>query len=224
MKKGWITVLVAAWGIGGIMDDARGQGHNGGHGLATGIDCTEIDIEYQYNPLLSDAENLALMERLFYQSLEKFDYCHNSQANQGGGQAGSGGGGSSSNGAGTKTASQPGGLQGSQAAMAASSNGDASLPSGLSGTESVLNNTVTRSMSEAMLEDTATNPMTSDNQPEKMLPNGAIPKDIPPADNDDMLAAQIRQAAIEEPDPEIQARLWDEYRSYKGLPTTSRLE
>ena len=52
--------------------------------------------------------------------------------------------------------------------------------------------------------------------------NGKIPDDIPPADNDSILEAQIRRAAMNEPDPEIRERLWDEYRKYKGLPTKGR--
>ena len=47
---------------------------------------------------------------------------------------------------------------------------------------------------------------------------GKDPEDIPPEDNDSALEAQIRQAAIEETDPELKKRLWDEYRRYKGLP------
>jgi hypothetical protein len=50
--------------------------------------------------------------------------------------------------------------------------------------------------------------------------NGKVPEGIPPADNDSALEAQIRQAAIEETDPELKKRLWDEYRRYKGLPVT----
>ena len=49
---------------------------------------------------------------------------------------------------------------------------------------------------------------------------GKVPEDIPPADNDSALEAQIRQAAIEETDPELKKRLWDEYRRYKGLPVS----
>jgi hypothetical protein len=51
--------------------------------------------------------------------------------------------------------------------------------------------------------------------------NGKVPEDIPPADNDSALEAQIRQAAIEETDPELKKRLWDEYRRYKGLPVAN---
>lgn len=51
--------------------------------------------------------------------------------------------------------------------------------------------------------------------------NGAVPKDIPPADNDSVLEAQIRKAAINEKDPAVQKKLWNEYRKYKGLPTVN---
>lgn len=54
---------------------------------------------------------------------------------------------------------------------------------------------------------------------QRVLKNGKLPDDIPPADNDSVLEAQIRQAAINEPDPVVQKKLWNEYRKYKGLPT-----
>lgn len=52
----------------------------------------------------------------------------------------------------------------------------------------------------------------------KVLLNGKLPDDIPSADNDSVLEAQIRKAATNEKDPEIQKKLWNEYRKYKGLP------
>ena len=48
--------------------------------------------------------------------------------------------------------------------------------------------------------------------------NGKLPEDIPSADNDSALAAQIRYAAENETDPVKKAQLWNEYRKYKGLP------
>ncbi len=47
--------------------------------------------------------------------------------------------------------------------------------------------------------------------------NGKLPEDIPPAANDDALAAQIRYAAENEPDPVKAKQLWNEYRKYKGM-------
>ncbi|WP_147301075.1 hypothetical protein [Aestuariispira insulae] len=55
-------------------------------------------------------------------------------------------------------------------------------------------------------------------QRQKVLANGKIPDDIPSADNDSVLEAQIRKAAEAETDPVVQKRLWNEYRKYKGLP------
>ncbi len=54
--------------------------------------------------------------------------------------------------------------------------------------------------------------------PEWLPHGGATPGDIPSANNDDVVAAQIRQAAEAEQDPQKRARLWNEYRRYKGLP------
>lgn len=47
--------------------------------------------------------------------------------------------------------------------------------------------------------------------------NGKIPEDIPPAENDDAIAAQIRLAAESESNPDIREKLWNEYRKYKGI-------
>ena len=60
-----------------------------------------------------------------------------------------------------------------------------------------------------------TPPASVDNK--KTLRNGKLPEDIPPADNDDIIAKQIREAALAEPDPQKQAKLWNEYRRYKGI-------
>ena len=43
------------------------------------------------------------------------------------------------------------------------------------------------------------------------------PEDIPDGSNDDVVARQLREAAMREPDPKVRERLWNEYRKYKGL-------
>jgi len=43
------------------------------------------------------------------------------------------------------------------------------------------------------------------------------PKDIPSGDDDDVVARQLREAAMREPDPAVREKLWDEYRKYKGI-------
>jgi hypothetical protein len=43
------------------------------------------------------------------------------------------------------------------------------------------------------------------------------PADIPTGDDDDVVARQLREAAMREPDPQLREKLWDEYRKYKGI-------
>jgi hypothetical protein len=45
----------------------------------------------------------------------------------------------------------------------------------------------------------------------------APPADIPDGTDDDVVARQLREAAMREPDPELREKLWDEYRKYKGI-------
>jgi hypothetical protein len=42
-----------------------------------------------------------------------------------------------------------------------------------------------------------------------------IPADIPDGRDDDIVARQLREAAMKETDPELRERLWEEYRKYK---------
>jgi hypothetical protein len=43
-----------------------------------------------------------------------------------------------------------------------------------------------------------------------------VPEDIPDGQDDDIVARQLRELAENETDPELQERLWDEYRKYKA--------
>lgn len=43
------------------------------------------------------------------------------------------------------------------------------------------------------------------------------PEDIPSGRDDDVVARQLREAAMSEPDPELREALWEEYRKYTGL-------
>jgi hypothetical protein len=42
-----------------------------------------------------------------------------------------------------------------------------------------------------------------------------VPPDIGDGRDDDIVARQLREAAVKEQDPELRERLWDEYREYK---------
>ena len=44
----------------------------------------------------------------------------------------------------------------------------------------------------------------------------SVPEDIPDARDDDVVARQLREAAMNETDPELKEKLWEEYRRYKG--------
>jgi hypothetical protein len=44
---------------------------------------------------------------------------------------------------------------------------------------------------------------------------GEVPAGIPDGSDDDIVARQLREAAMKETDPELRERLWDEYRKYK---------
>ena len=42
-----------------------------------------------------------------------------------------------------------------------------------------------------------------------------VPEDLASTEGDDVIARQLREAAMKEPDPELREKLWDEYRKYK---------
>lgn len=52
-------------------------------------------------------------------------------------------------------------------------------------------------------------------------PSFPPPGDIPSGNDDDVVARQLREAALHEPDAELREKLWDEYRKYTGLPVPS---
>lgn len=50
---------------------------------------------------------------------------------------------------------------------------------------------------------------------EKTSRSAVTPPDIPDGSDDDVVARQLREAAEKETDPQLRAKLWDEYRKYK---------
>ena len=105
---------------------------------------------------------------------------------------------------------------GGQGAGAGAGAGQGSIAaSGLSGTQ-----TAATAVAEPPPADAEQTPPTQQTQePIEAQGPGRAPIDIPPADNDGALAAQIRRAAETETDPVRRDRLWNEYRKIKGLPT-----
>jgi len=117
-----------------------------------------------------------------------------SQANEAGSQVmGNGGGGEGADGDGTEGAEGTFG-QGSISVAAANTGGAAgngTMPAGGATREGEYSNTAP--------------------------PTFAAPADIPSGDDDDVVARQLREAAMHEPDPVLREKLWDEYRKYTGL-------
>ena len=143
---------------------------------------------------LTRAERIARMDQAFYDSLARFDECR-SPAAAAGSQDGMAGSNPGTAGASAGTADARGGAS------------IESVPAqGVQGTEPPGSGEAT----------TATTTTTATQAPPPG--SGKIPDDIPSPDNDSVLAAQIRRAAMEEPDPRLRAELWNEYRRYKGLP------
>lgn len=174
---------------------------------ATEPDCTpgEIHADVDGRPLTRE-EKIARLDDALRDSLARFDECQaavsvstdagaqgaRGDATGAGGSAGSVAGADGGD-AGT---GEPGGAVESVAAE------------GVRGTEAPEESTETVSGAEP--------PTDSGGVPSGTL--GDIPHDIPAPDNDSVLEAQIRRAAMEETDPRIRADLWNEYRKYKGLP------
>lgn len=61
---------------------------------------------------------------------------------------------------------------------------------------------------------TRPSPSSSSPPPSESFPP---PEDIPSGRDDDVVARQLREAAMSEPDPELREALWEEYRNYTGI-------
>ena len=168
-----------------------------------GYDCTDVEIDYTDDPKLTREEKLALMDEALFRALSKYDACQEAKAT-GASSAGSAGSGTGLSGsAGGSLASSDMKGEGQSASSNSLKSGD-QKPSSDSAVESS-NSTVTSKESQGSTQ-------------QATFDNGKLPEDIPSVDNDSVLEALIRQAAINETDPEIKAKLWNEYRRYKGLP------
>lgn len=154
-------------------------------------DCSEISVDFDDAANLTRQERVELMDRALLNSLSKYERCQNRRSNPVSG----GGGVSGDSGQSSSTAS-----------------------SEMTGTNAPANQDVSDKGGSTTAVSTDRLEGDSAKMGEKPLGSGKIPDDIPPADNDSILEEQIRQAAMNETDPVIKAKLWNEYRKYKGLP------
>ncbi len=168
--------------------------------LGTTIDCSKVEIHYTNNPEWTHSERIEAMDKAFFESLDRFELCNLSNQTS----ASS----SSASGAGQASDSNGGAGEGSVAS------------STMTGTEEEADNIAGEPASS---DDSSASETTSQESTQETAgstnSNGGKPEDIPSADNDDVIAAQIRRAAEIEQDPVKKERLWDEYRKYKGLPS-----
>lgn len=168
--------------------------------LGTTIDCSNVEIDYTDNPEWTNSERIDAMNKAFFESLNRFELCNLS--NQSSATS------SSANGTEQTSNGNDGAGQGSVAS------------STMTGTEEQADNS---SNDTAPSNETSSSEATSQQSVEKNKgggsTNGGKPEDIPSADNDDVIAAQIRLAAEIEQDPVKKEKLWNEYRKYKGLPS-----
>lgn len=196
-------------------------------GSGAAHDCKDVTIDYDGAPGLTREERIARMDEALTRSLNRYENCDepestdtsaNPSGGGGGGAAAQGEAGEGESGAGqagTGDVGEPesdGGVASQATSDIGGDEGDADeTGGGLPGA------TVTESRpSGGMAGDEPEEPPVR--SAGRVLPNGKLPEDIPSADNDSVLEAQIRQAAIDETDPELKKRLWNEYRRYKGLP------
>jgi hypothetical protein len=155
--------------------------------------CDTVGVDYLDNPEMTRSEKLALMEQAFYASLLKFEDCN---------------------------------LSSSSSSKSASSNSSASASTSTSDGGTSVSSEALQGTEPEMVEESPSSSNNTANEmeagpgevgPTNNTNNGRVPEDIPAAENDDVLAAQIRIAAEAETDPETRKKLWNEYRKYKGM-------
>jgi len=199
--------------------------------LGSAIDCTDMKINYIDRPDMTNSERLEAMDRAFFESVNRFEFCNLSSQ-------------SSSSSESVSSANQAPN-SGSEAAITGSEAAITGSEAAITGSEAAMGGT---EISEADLDSVADSLMTgtevestlpsSDTHEDSGMPedpyenagdeavaiygssgaSGALPEDIPDANNDDVVAAQIRLAAEIEKDSVKKEKLWNEYRKYKGLP------
>jgi hypothetical protein len=184
-------------------------------------DCTDFDPVFDDLDIpLTDAERSALRDAELLGTLNRIDRCQSE------GTAGGGGGGGDGQGTGGGAGSGNGSGNGSGAAGAASP----VAATGVRGTEAIAApatataGTTAEATAASTADPAQPPPAETSFSTDAAVTGGQTvrpPDDIPPVDNDDAVARQIRKAAEAETDPERRAALWNDYRRYTGLPVSN---
>jgi hypothetical protein len=170
--------------------------------LEASVDCTNVQIDYADDSTLTRGERIHHMDKSLSRALNKFELCLSEkkklESNGSNGNPGA---------AGDSTGSSEGGATSGSVAS-----------STMSGTElPAAEDNVKHEEPEVSPAVQTTNNENGKYEGSISTANGKLPDDIPSADNDSALAAQIRRAAENEIDPTKREQLWNEYRKYKGL-------
>jgi len=169
--------------------------------LELSVDCTNVQIDYSDDPALTQGERIHHMEKSLSRSLNNFELCH-SEAKK------------------IEPNDANDNISGASDSIGSSKDGnigESIASSTMSGTELPAAEDTTQEDSEDNSALQTTNTKNSNYQGSVSIANGMSPDDIPSADNDSALAAQIRRAAENETDSTKKVLLWNEYRKYKGL-------
>ena len=170
-------------------------------GLELSVDCANVQVDYSDDPTLTKGERIHKMDKSLSRSLNKYKLCRQKTKKEE-----------------TNDANENPGAASEEVGSSEDENmGEAIASSAISGTELPAAEDSAQGESENNLTLQATNIKNGNYQGGVSAVNGKLPDDIPSADNDSALAAQIRRAAENETDPNKRKLLWDEYRKYKGL-------
>ena len=169
--------------------------------LELSVDCANVQIDYSDDPTLTRGERIHKMDKSLSKSLDNFKLCNQETKKIE-----------------TNVANDNSDGAGEEAGNSKTENmGEAIASSTISGTELPAAKDDAQEESEDSLALQTINNKNGNYQGSVSTANGKHPDDIPSANNDSALAAQIRRAAVNETDPIKKKLLWDEYRKYKGL-------
>ena len=192
-SKGFILFIMLTCGISQISASEEA--------LGSAIDCSTVKVNYTDNPEWTREERLKAMDKAFFESVNRFELCNLSNQSN------------------AMSASENGLARSSSSGNANGTGSSSSESAIMKGTEKEADAESTSTPNDPSQTKKANSESAEKSGVSSSAKNGTTPKDIPGANNDDVIAAQIRLAAEIEQDPVKKKKLWNEYRKYKGLPT-----
>ena len=176
--------------------------------VAPAAPASTLNLDISASVVETDEERLSKLDRQLDDALSEFDdmllieqeEIANRQSSAGGGGGGGGG------------ASQAGSEGESGTGEASSSSGQQQAIGTQTGESASARESAT-SGAETVATGSTSGPVGRTNERSS---GGTVPPGIPDGRDDDVVARQLREAAENEPDPALRAKLWEEYRKYKN--------